>query len=265
MGGCRPVTSGLQHDTLHSRAWTVPPPVRSTRTPERSATTVAKHPHRLKPSAPRWIWPLDTRPLSTLEGGASPYNPVVRVRSRVLAATVFSTVALLPGAAAVASRLPRPPMSSGSGAAILRSGVPTSTTCPVTSPSGRVPPAVARMNLGTILTYSQSGWFGNGQLWVNLPAHSVLYAQTLPRSRLLQVKFGWFRAVPGQVRVQAHTRAGATARFNADIGTVAEYGPTGFVPSVLQFARPGCWDLTASLGRTSLTFVVRVATPASAA
>ena len=184
---------------------------------------------------------------------------VVKTRSWVLLATVFFTVAVLPGTSAAISRPPPPALGSGNSTAIFQFAAHASTSCPVTPPSRNVPPAVARMNFGTVLTTSQSGWFGNGQLWVELPAHSVLFARRLPHSGQLQVKFAWFRAVPGQVRVKAHTREGATARFSAEVGTVAEYGPTGFVPSVLLFARSGCWVLTGGLGRNSLTFVLRVA------
>ena len=188
---------------------------------------------------------------------------VVKTRSSVLLATVVLTVAVLPGTSAAVSRLPHPALGSGKSAVIFQSAVPAPTHCPVTPPSRNVPPAVARTNFGTVLTTSRSGWFGNGQLWVELPAHSVLFARRLPHSGELQVKFGWFRAVPGQVRVTAHMREGATARFNAQIGTVTGYGPTGFVPSVLSFARSGCWVVTGGLGRNSLTFVVRVALQSS--
>ena len=203
--------------------------------------------------------PFDARLFSTFGGVDLIRILVVKTRSWVLLATVFLTVVALPGTSAAMSRLPHPALGSGNSAAIFQSAVPTSTSCPLTPPSRNVPPAVARMNRGTVLTTSQSGWFGNGRLWVELPAHSVLFARRLPHSGQLQVKFAWFRAVRGQVRVKAHMREGATARFNAEIGTVAEYGPTGFVPSVLSFARSGCWVLTGGLGRNSLTFVLRVA------
>jgi hypothetical protein len=52
--------------------------------------------------------------------------------------------------------------------------------------------------------------------------------------------------------------SGPGAAFNSDVGTVAEYGPTGFTPSILRFGRPGCWRLTGTLAETKLDLVLEV-------
>jgi hypothetical protein len=75
---------------------------------------------------------------------------------------------------------------------------------------------------------------------------------------MYETKFGWFRAKPGQVIVTGRPLEGPLGRFQADVGTIPEYGPTGFTPSGLQFARPGCWQVTGVLGHARLTLVMLV-------
>lgn len=39
---------------------------------------------------------------------------------------------------------------------------------------------------------------------------------------------------------------------------MADYGPTGFVPSALRFSKPGCWRITGSLREHTISFVAKV-------
>jgi hypothetical protein len=117
---------------------------------------------------------------------------------------------------------------------------------------------VARLNFGSVLTSSKVGWVGNGGLWAQLPSDGILLAVKDQATALYRTKFGWFRANPGQVSVTGRPLAGPSASFQADVGTVPEYGPTGFTPSILQFSRLGCWELTGALGRGRLTLVIFV-------
>ena len=133
-----------------------------------------------------------------------------------------------------------------------------SSPCPVTRSSGKEPPRRARLNFGSVLATSKTGWVGSGGLWAELPDHGVLLTILNPDTRLYETKFGWFRAAPGQVSVTGTPVGGLPASFHAEVGTVPEYGPTGFTPSGLQFAHPGCWRLTGALGTSRLSLVIMV-------
>jgi len=117
---------------------------------------------------------------------------------------------------------------------------------------------VARLNFGTVLTSSKEGWIGNGRLWAELPSYGVLLTTVQSGTRGSATKFGWFRATPGQVSVSGTPVGGLPAPFHSEVGTVPEYGSTGFVPSGLHFGRPGCWRVTGSLGRGRLSIVMLV-------
>ena len=74
-------------------------------------------------------------------------------------------------------------------------------------------------------------------------------------------KMGWFRARPGEVTITARPVDGPPARFEAEVGPLASYGPTGFVPSVLAFGRAGCWQLNAKLEDHVLRVVLAISRP----
>lgn len=99
------------------------------------------------------------------------------------------------------------------------------------------------------------GWYGNGVLWTQLP-WSIQFIPT--PSGMLSTKVGWFRARIGTVTVDAEPLHGPPARFAANVGSPASYGPTGFAPSILEFARTGCWVLHAHLAGHRLAVVLRV-------
>jgi hypothetical protein len=65
------------------------------------------------------------------------------------------------------------------------------------------------------------------------------------------------RARRGAVTIQGKPLHGPPARFAVDV-SVAGYGPTGFVPSALEFGRSGCWLLRAHLAGHVLTLVIYV-------
>ena len=128
--------------------------------------------------------------------------------------------------------------------------------CPVTKPSHSRPPRVAVLNWGQVLTTAKHGWVGSGGLWVELPPRGVL--ETELRDGFLEAKFAWFRATPGQVVVIGQPMDSTRAPFKADVGTVPEYGPTGFTASGLSFGRAGCWRVTGTLGQSRLSLVLQV-------
>jgi hypothetical protein len=129
--------------------------------------------------------------------------------------------------------------------------------CPISTPAGPRPPHRALLNFGDpIARASDPGWYGNGLLWTLLPLFS---AQSLRGpGGMVHLKIPWFRAQTGDVTIEAGPVGGPPARFNAQVGTPAEYGRYGFAPSILQFGRPGCWKLHAHLASRVLTLVVRV-------
>ena len=72
----------------------------------------------------------------------------------------------------------------------------------------------------------------------------------------LWVKWPWWRKVPGQLNVQTTKVGGDEPALD---GIVPRgYGNVGFQPSVVGFPGPGCWEVTAHLGKRSLSFVTLV-------
>jgi hypothetical protein len=100
-------------------------------------------------------------------------------------------------------------------------------------------------------------WQGNDAIWIRLPRGGTIPASRNQGEGTLSAKFPWWRVVPGQLEVSA-SRPGGVERFAASVGTVPQYGPTGFVPSGLVFDGPGCWEVTGSLNGRTLTFVAVV-------
>lgn len=145
--------------------------------------------------------------------------------------------------------------------------LPYDPSCPVTPPGGPRPPRVALENFGQPMASASSpGWYGNGALWTELPpglpANLAALRTTGPNGvPMIGIKMGWNRALPGAVTVAARPLHGPAAEFTAHVGTVQEYGRRGFVTSELLFGRPGCWRITARLGRHVLPLVVDIPSP----
>ena len=110
--------------------------------------------------------------------------------------------------------------------------------------------------------------YGNAYLRAQLNwPHGTLTAGRLPdggyiaiinRDGSIYVKVGWWRGLPGQLVVRGKRLDAHAPPLRADVGTVASYGPTGFVASGLTFPTVGCWRVVGKLGRASLTFVAKV-------
>jgi hypothetical protein len=101
-------------------------------------------------------------------------------------------------------------------------------------------------------------WYGNEAIWIRLPRQGILPAFPDAGATTISTKFPWWRIGTGQLTVAARPLDGGPNHFVADVRTVSEYGPTGFVPSGLTFDRPGCWEITGSLGGRELSFVTNV-------
>jgi hypothetical protein len=109
--------------------------------------------------------------------------------------------------------------------------------------------------------------YGNGRLWVGLwPDGVVVFRQGGP-GRIepdgsLTMKFAWWRAARGRLRVTGRRKDAAAPPLTARIP--AGYGETGFQSTSLTFPSEGCWEVTGEVGSARLTFVTRVVNLATA-
>jgi hypothetical protein len=72
----------------------------------------------------------------------------------------------------------------------------------------------------------------------------------------LGMKWGWRRAVRGQLRIEGRRLDGPAPPLRAEIPS--GYGDFGFQSSALIFPTTGCWEVTGRVGTASLTFVTLV-------
>ena len=189
-------------------------------------------------------------------------NPPGHLEDRVISRRAVATLLAAILAAGCSTTTPSPRLSS-----------PTPTTvavspgeCPVTEgrpgttpPPGQVPQSstAPTPNPSPLVTPWFDTWDGNAAIWIQLPTNGVLPAMPEPGKTTIFTKFPWFRVLPGQLTASG-VRLDGDGEFSADVGTPSEYGPTGFVPSILAFDQPGCWQITGSLQGQTLSFVTRV-------
>jgi hypothetical protein len=72
----------------------------------------------------------------------------------------------------------------------------------------------------------------------------------------IHTKVGWWRGVPGRLRVTGRRLDAAAPPLRASVP--GGYGPRGFQPTGLVFPTVGCWRVVGQVGDARLTFVVRV-------
>ncbi|MGH2378675.1 MAG: hypothetical protein ACRDGT_09370 [Candidatus Limnocylindria bacterium] len=125
--------------------------------------------------------------------------------------------------------------------------LPDRTTPPVPLPDRALPPILQYTN-GRQIRY------GNAAVSVLLPADGDLHINRPGRSS--DIKFGWWRHLQGDLRVQGYNLA--RPEMELFVRMADGYGPTGFQASTLEFPVPGCWRVSASLDDQQLEFVVRV-------
>ena len=115
--------------------------------------------------------------------------------------------------------------------------------CPVTIPHGPAPSART---------------YGNGKLRVGLWPRGVIEVGPayVDREGRVRMKFPWWRMVRGRLRITGRRIDGAAPPVRAHVPR--GYGPTGFQASGVTFPTEGCWELTGTVGRASLTFVTYV-------
>jgi hypothetical protein len=106
------------------------------------------------------------------------------------------------------------------------------------------------------------GWgssFGNGELWVGgLWPDGIIAADPrfVDKDGHAGMKFGWWHTVAGKLQITGRRR---DAQAPPAIGSVPDgYGITGFQASGVTFPTEGCWEITGTVGSSSLTFVTFV-------
>ena len=128
--------------------------------------------------------------------------------------------------------------------------------CPLTKPNGNNP-----------LGRRDPGGYGNAALWTTLTMWSwepgiVIVpddGRIPPDGVIHDMKWAWYRYKPGRLTIQGRRLDAPAPPLQAWIPE--GYGDIGFQATGLTFSSAGCWEITGSLGESSLTFVVLVVTP----
>jgi hypothetical protein len=124
--------------------------------------------------------------------------------------------------------------------------------CPVTEPRPFVPPT----GVSADALFGADSSHGNGKLWVGgLGDHGVIAVAPDPDGSL-SMKFGWYRVTAGRLTITGRRldAPAPPARSNVPDG----YGDTGFQSTAVIFPTAGCWEITGTVGSTTLTFVTFV-------
>ena len=117
------------------------------------------------------------------------------------------------------------------------SGVPTLYECPVTKALTRTP------------TGEDEGNYGNGDIWTIMnPVYVVGHNSKVP----------WWHRVDGDLTVEGRRldHPGPAVALASPLRSSTRDGRP-FHASKLRFPTAGCWEVTASVGDTSLSLVVR--------
>jgi hypothetical protein len=128
-------------------------------------------------------------------------------------------------------------------------------SCPITQPNGNHPPGDSGV-----------GGYGNDALWTNVYMWSgngtvpVDSGHVLADGEFGEMKWAWWRYVPGKLTIEGRRLDGPARPLRADIPD--GYGAIGFQVSGLIFPTGGCWEVTGRIGDARLTFVTLVIPPA---
>jgi hypothetical protein len=109
-------------------------------------------------------------------------------------------------------------------------------------------------NYGNAGLRVQLGW-PKGRLPAGILPDGGSYA-TVTANGSIHTKVGWWRGVPGRLRISGKRLDGMAPPLEASVPP--GYGPRGFQPTGLVFPTTGCWRVEGRVGAARLTFVVRV-------
>lgn len=131
---------------------------------------------------------------------------------------------------------------------LISASASSPSACPVTLPTGKVAPGESPDRLS----------YGNGALWVDLwPDGKVLIdPQHVESDGWLEMKFPWYRGVPGSLSITGHRLDVPAPPLRARIPD--GYGNQGFQSTSIAFPMEGCWQVTGKVGDASLTVVTLV-------
>jgi hypothetical protein len=124
--------------------------------------------------------------------------------------------------------------------------------CPVTKPVA-APPSIGDQLFGSAVA------FGDSELWVGgLGADGVIVADPrfVASDGSISWKLGWWRIVPGTLTISGRRLDAAAPPLGSDVP--GGYGRSGFQASGLDFPTEGCWQITGTVGGSTLTFVTLV-------
>jgi hypothetical protein len=101
--------------------------------------------------------------------------------------------------------------------------------------------------------------FGNDHLWVGgLGSNGVIEVDErfVSADGSIGWKFGWWRITSGDLKISGRRLDASSAPLTASIP--AGYGAFGFQATGVTFPAVGCWEITGTVGSSSLTFVTLV-------
>lgn len=122
--------------------------------------------------------------------------------------------------------------------------------CPITLPNGSVPPGKTAEED----PYS----YGNGELWTSLWTQGkiVMEEHNLEADGSYSMKWGYVRGVEGALTIEGRRLDAEAEPLRAFISD--GYGENGLQILALIFPTTGCWEVTAHVGDSSLTFITEV-------
>lgn len=122
-------------------------------------------------------------------------------------------------------------------------------SCPVTLPNGSLPPGETAED-----PYS----FGNGELWTTLwpEGKVVMQKDNIEPDGAFAMKWLIYRGVTGELTIEGRRLDAEAEPLRAFISD--GYGDNGLQILELIFPTTGCWEVTAYVGESSLTFVTEV-------
>jgi hypothetical protein len=84
----------------------------------------------------------------------------------------------------------------------------------------------------------------------------VVRPDFIERDGSVRMKFGWWRQVRGLLKITGRRLDALAPPLRSDVPS--GYGMTGFQASGVHFPTEGCWEVTGTVGTTTLTFVAFV-------